>query len=302
MKRTITTIAVALICLMTCLSRAAMADDENASPPGKSPLMLNYFPKKGVFISDTGYSEIETTLGSSISITTNKLTNIVQKFRYGITDQTEVSVTQAYAISEEDVNFLGIREYSEIGEFHNPVFGLEHRLSISDSKKIYSVGLNVRPEVSYSSYKKWEQQAQIFGKLSWLIDGDIWVGIQGKYKIFQQVLPTANNEEISIEINASKSWNEISAFVSLDLFKPSKYSMSSYFAAPNSYLIIDSGVSPKIISAISYNFGSKFYGILDYSWQSVTRNVTSIVMGVNHRSFENTMAMQTIAARLVKEF
>jgi hypothetical protein len=301
MKRTITTTAV-LICLMACLSRAAMADDENASSEGKSPLMLNYFPKKGVFISDTGFSEIETTRGSSISIATNKLTSIVQKFRYGITDQTEVSVTQAYAISEEDVNFWGTREYSEIGEFHNPMFGLEHRLSISDSKKIYSVGLIVRPEAPYSGYQKWEQQQQIFGKLSWLIDGDVWVGIQGKYKIFQQALPTANNEEISIEISASKSWNKISAFVSLDLFKPSRYSTSSFFAAPNSYLIIDSSISPKIISAASYNFGNKFYGILDYSWQSVTRNVTSIVMGVNQRSFENTMTTQIITARLVKEF
>jgi hypothetical protein len=302
MKRTIATIAAALICLISCLSTAAIAEDEIASSAGKSPLMLNYFPKKGVFISDTGYSEIETKYSFSSSSRTNTLKNIVQRFRYGITDQTEVSVTQAYAISEEDVNFLGTREYSEIGEFHNPMFGLEHRLSISDSKKIYSVGLNVRPEVSYSGYQKWGQQQQIFGKLSWLIDGDIWVGIQGKYKIFQQVLPTANNEEISLEINASKSWNEISAFVSLDLFKPSKYSMSSHFTAPNSYLIIDSGVSPKIISAVSYNFGNRFYGILDYSWQSVTRNVTSIVMDVNQRSFEYTMKMQTITARLVKEF
>jgi hypothetical protein len=182
MKSKKITTTVTLIWLVAFVSGAALADNENAPPAGKSPLMPNYFPAKGMIISDTGYSQIETKSKSNASIFsfTTTLNNVEQKIRYGITDQTEVSLTQAYAVGMENSSVLG-KDYVEIGEFHNPVLGVEHRLDFSDKENIYAVGLSIRPEVSYSGYQQTQKQQQVYGKYNWHASDDIWLGVRGEY-------------------------------------------------------------------------------------------------------------------------
>jgi hypothetical protein len=297
MKRIITTTAI-FISLMICVSSAVLADnDEFASSARRSPLMLNYYPTKGMIISDTNYSEIENK--SSFKTT---LKNIEQGLRYGITDQTEISVKQAYAIGV-DVDFSGFgKSYLEIGEFYNPVIGVEHRLDFSDSKNIYAVGLNVRPEVSYSGYSRYWTEQAVFSKFSWQAEDDFWLGVQGQYLNSYQEIFYSNTEKIELQINASKIWDRTSALLSVNLSKRLDFTAKKFFNSPNLIDRYESDISPKIIGGLSYKFNGEFYAVIDYSWQSLRNTVTTFFQNVNYGSSTSTRTIQTITARLIKEF
>jgi hypothetical protein len=301
MKRTITTTAV-LICLMAHLSRAAMADDENASSEAKSPLMLNYFPTKGVLISDTGYTEIESEITFTSSTRTNTLRNIEQRFRYGISDRTEVSVTQGYVIGSDTSRSGFGRYYLEIGEFDNPTFGLEHRLDISDSKHIYAVGLNIRPEVPYSKYAPNFKEQAVFGKFNWQVADDLWLGILGKYTNSYTKFFDRSTEAVELQFGASKNWAKSSIFLGLNLSQVLDFSVKKYFNSPNLIDRYESKISPKIIGGISYKIHRGAFAIIDYSLQSLKREVTTFFQGEYQFSSTSTTTTQTITARLVKEF
>jgi hypothetical protein len=250
-----------------------------------------------MLISDTNYSEIETKTSS-----TTTLKNIEQGFRYGITDQTEISVKQAYAIgSDNDFSGFG-KSYLEIGELYNPVIGVEHRLDFSDSKNIYAVGLNVRPEVSYSGYSQYWTEQAVFSKFSWQADDDFWLGVQGQYLNSYQKIFDSNTEKLELQINASKIWARTSAVLSVNLSQRLDFTSRQFINAPNLINKHESDVSPKIIGGLSYKFNRGIYAVIDFSWQSLRNTVTTFFQNVNQGSSTSTTTIQTITARLIKEF
>jgi hypothetical protein len=246
MKSKKITTTVTLIWLVAFVSGAALADNENAPLAGKSPLMPNYFPAKGMIISDTGYSQIETKIDFISSSSKNTLSNLTQRLRYGITDKTEMSLSQSYVISSENHDSIFGKYYFEIGDFDNPIFGLEHRLGISDSKKIYAIGLNVRPEVSYSEYAKYSKEQIIFGKFDWQFDEDFWLSISGKYTSSYTKFFDTTTENVEVQFGTSKNWENSSAFLGFNLSQALDFSAKK-FNRPNFMDRYESNLSPKII-------------------------------------------------------
>ena len=290
MKRTITTIAAALICWMASVSTAVLADDEVKPTSGRSPLLPNFYPAAGHWISETNYSEVKLTLNSSWS---TQLQKVEQSLRYGITDQTEVVVAQPYAIKTN---------IEELGDFYNPLIGIEHRLDISDSENIYAVGLSIRPELSYAGYQPSLKQQQIFSKLSWKLGSNLWLGLQGKYTNTQQNTIVSTSEDFSIQFNVSSSWDATSALFTIGLSKTPDFIARVLYRNPIALSSIESEISPIATTSISHRFGNSLYGIFDFSWQSRKYSITYLGQYQNLGSSINTTVIQTVTARLLKEF
>ncbi len=303
MKSKKITTTVTLIWLVAFVSGAALADNENAPPAGKSPLMPNYFPAKGMIISDTGYSQIETKTKSNASIFsfTTTLNNVEQKIRYGITDQTEVFLTQAYAIGGDEYLSVSGKNYFEIG-FHNPVLGAEHRLDFSDKQNIYAVGLKIKPEVSYSGYRQSQKQQQIYGKYSWQVGDNIWLSARLEYTNTQEITSASNIEDFSVQFSVSKRWEENSASFGIGLNKTFDYTGRVLYRNPIALTSVANEISPTATASFSHSFGNSFYGIFDYAWKSSRYSTTFLGQYENLGSRTNTTTLQTVTARIVKEF
>ncbi len=286
-----TTINSIFVCIILFNCGAALADQDDLSLPGsRSPLLPDFYPATGKWISESNYSEMESKFGTNSAL---KLTKFDQTLRFGVSDQTEIFIKQEYAIQSD---------FGAIGELYNPTIGTRYRLNQSDSDHIYLLGLAVRPEVSYAGINQYSTDQQIFGKYSWKVEDDVWISVTANYLNSYFPLLSAHTETIIFQFNASKSWNRTTSLVGLNLSQQFNSTGRFFQNSPNLINKHESNVSPTLIGALSYNFGKGLHGIVDYSFQTFTRTTSTFFNNVYQFSNTSTTTTQTVSARLVKEF
>lgn len=304
MKRTITTITAALICLTACISNAALADDEVVSSSGRSPLLPNFYPAAGQWILNSELLYDETTSKSGFKIN-RTLAN--ERLRYGATNNTEIYIAQKYLI-DRNSSLPQTR-------FYSPELSATYRY-IQTNDKVFSAGITYMPATDQSTVMQNKDQVGFVLNYSKLVDenywvtGELWYSYTGKRNAaVDEEIGTLVSEinSLSAKLKLSKKVERTAYSAYAGIAKKSDYKfipiyMNCYYYAPACTAYANPDLIPSLGVEISHKFSSKTYVTFSYSAIHQTGTATIYPTGSPPSTRNQDTLRQIFVIYLTNEF